>query len=106
MIRLERPLRPSCFYCVCSCCLPHKIEIQAPPGTVVGYVKQEALGLLHPWFSILNADEETILRIKGPLLGCSCYSDTNFLVRLSFISMYDVILKIIGRYFPLMETKK
>ena len=56
------------------------IEVQSPPGTVVGYVKQEALGILNPWFSILNADGETVLRMKGPTLGCSCYSDADFLV--------------------------
>ncbi len=56
------------------------IEVQAPPGTVVGFVKQEGCGLLNPWFKILNADGETILRIKGPFLGCSCYADSNFYV--------------------------
>ena len=58
--------------------MPHIIEVQAPPGTVVGYVKQEPLGITHPWFSIQNADGETILRIKGPVLGCSCYADAHF----------------------------
>ena len=66
--------------------MPHVIEVQSPPGTVIGYVKQEALGILRPWFSIQNADEETILRIRGPILGCSCYSDTNFCVSIRFCS--------------------
>ena len=56
------------------------IEVQSPPGTVVGYVKQEPLGILNPWFSIQNAEGETVLRMKGPQLGCSCYSDANFFV--------------------------
>ena len=54
------------------------IEVQAPPGTVVGYVKQEALGIIRPWFSIQDAEGDTVLRIKGPVLGCSCYADANF----------------------------
>lgn len=86
VIHLERPQRVywNCSglvcYCCCSCCLPHRIEVQSPPGTVVGYVKQDPLGILHPWFYIQNAEEETVLRMKGPALGCSCYSDANFFV--------------------------
>ena len=53
-------------------------QVQAPPGTVIGYVNQDALGILHPWFSITNTEGETVLKIKGPFLGCSCCSDTNF----------------------------
>ena len=86
VIHLERPQRMywNCgglvCYCCLSCCLPHMIEVQSPPGTVVGYVKQEPLGILHPWFSIQTADGETVLRMKGPTLGCSCSSDADFFV--------------------------
>ena len=59
------------------------IEVQAPPGNVVGYVKQDGLGIIRPWFFIQNADGETILKIKGPVLGCACYADANFEVGLS-----------------------
>lgn len=91
VIHLERPQR--CYYncsgivcyCCLSCCLPHSIEVQAPPGTVVGYVKQDPCGILNPWFSIQNADEETVLMVKGPRCGCSCYSDAHFVVRFKFI---------------------
>ena len=38
VIHLERPLRCSAW--CCFCCL-QEIEVQSPPGTVVGYVKQE-----------------------------------------------------------------
>ena len=38
VIHLERPLRCSAW--CCFCCL-QEIEVQAPPGQVVGYVKQE-----------------------------------------------------------------
>ena len=37
VIHLERPLR--CSNWCCFCCL-QQIEVQSPPGTVVGYVKQ------------------------------------------------------------------
>ena len=38
VIHLSRPLRCQC--CCCPCCL-QEIEIQSPPGTVVGYVEQK-----------------------------------------------------------------
>lgn len=56
-------------------------QVQAPPGTVIGYVTQDAFGILRPWFSIQNAEGDTVLKIKGPVLGCSCYADANFDVR-------------------------
>ena len=84
VIHLERPLRCYCncsgltCYCCCSCCAPHEIEVQSPPGTVIGYVRQDPLGILNPWFSIENAEGDCVMKIKGPTLGCSCYSDANF----------------------------
>ncbi|XP_064393996.1 phospholipid scramblase 2-like isoform X2 [Halichondria panicea] len=78
VMRLDRPRRClPCYFC-CSCCSPNVIEVQAPPGNVVGYVKQDGLGIIRPWFFIQNADGETILKIKGPVLGCACYADANF----------------------------
>ena len=64
--------------------------MQSPPGTVVGYVKQDPLGILHPWFNIQNADEETLLKIKGPTLGCRCYSDSNFYVRTELLVQLEL----------------
>ena len=37
VIHIERPLRCSCW--CCFCCL-QTMEVQSPPGTVVGYVEQ------------------------------------------------------------------
>ena len=50
-------------------------------------MKQDALGIFRPWFSIQDAEGETVLKIKGPVLGCACYADANFEVR---ESQYDV----------------
>ena len=44
--------------------------MQAPPGSVAGRVRQEPSGILHPWFSVLDSEEQTVLQIKGPFLGC------------------------------------
>lgn len=38
VIHLERPMR--CNGACCFCCL-QEIEVQSPPGTIIGYVKQK-----------------------------------------------------------------
>ena len=43
--------------------------MQSPPGTVIGYVKQDC-SFVYPSFSILNAEEETVLKIRGPCFTC------------------------------------
>ena len=37
VIHIERFLR--CTSCLCFCCL-QKVEVQSPPGTIIGYVEQ------------------------------------------------------------------
>ena len=43
VIHLERPYRCSAW--CCFCCL-QKMEVQSPPGTVIGYVEQVSLCVL------------------------------------------------------------
>ncbi|KAG8580880.1 hypothetical protein GDO81_007458 [Engystomops pustulosus] len=74
IIRLVRPYR--CSSCFFPCCL-QKLEVQAPPGNVVGYVKQNWHPCL-PKFTIQNDREEDILKLHGPCIPCSCCSDVNF----------------------------
>ncbi|XP_075906723.1 phospholipid scramblase 2-like isoform X3 [Nelusetta ayraudi] len=74
VIRLIRPFR--CAACCCPCCL-QELEVQAPPGTTIGYVKQD----WHPWlprFSILGPNQETLLKLEGPCFACSCCKDVDF----------------------------
>ena len=66
VIHMERPLR--CQGWCCFCCL-QEVEVQSPPGTVVGYIKQDC-SFVYPWFSVQNADGETVLKIKGPCWTC------------------------------------
>ncbi len=61
-----RPLRCSAW--CCFCCL-QEMEVQSPPGTTVGFIKQD-FSFINPKFSVQNALEETILKIKGPCLPC------------------------------------
>lgn len=74
VIRLIRPFR--CVSCWCPCCL-QEMEVQAPPGTTVGYVKQDWHPFL-PKFSIQGPNKETLLRLEGPCFACNCCGDVNF----------------------------
>jgi len=57
------------------------MEVQAPPGTTIGYVKQDWHPCL-PKFSIQGPNKETLLKLDGPCFACNCCGDVNFEVRL------------------------
>ncbi|KAA8579129.1 hypothetical protein FQN60_007249 [Etheostoma spectabile] len=71
VIRLIRPFR--CVSCWCPCCL-QEMEVQAPPGTTIGYVKQDWHPCL-PKFSIQGANKETLMKLEGPCFACNCCGD-------------------------------
>ncbi|XP_016139799.1 phospholipid scramblase 1-like, partial [Sinocyclocheilus grahami] len=70
VIQMDRPMR---------CCL-QEIEVQAPPGVTIGYVKQE-WSCFFPKFSILDPNNEVLLKIRGPFLPLKCCGDINFEVK-------------------------
>ncbi|XP_037335021.1 phospholipid scramblase 2-like [Pungitius pungitius] len=74
VIRLIRPFR--CVSCWCPCCL-QEMEVQSPPGTTIGYVKQDWHPFL-PKFSIQGPNKETLLKLDGPCFACNCCGDVNF----------------------------
>ncbi|KAI8772467.1 phospholipid scramblase 2 [Biomphalaria glabrata] len=74
IIHLSRPLR--CSTCWCPCCL-QKLTVEAPKGSVIGYVRQ-AWSLCHPKYKINNAEDQTMLRIKGPCCRCNICGDIEF----------------------------
>ncbi|KAM6894923.1 phospholipid scramblase 2-like isoform 1-T4 [Lycodopsis pacificus] len=74
VIRLIRPFR--CVSCWCPCCL-QEMEVQSPPGTTIGYVKQDWHPCL-PKFSIQGSNKETVLKLDGPCFACNCCGDVNF----------------------------
>lgn len=76
IVHLTRPLR--CQSCLFPCCL-QEIEVQSPPGTVLGYCAQE-WSICIPKFAIQNADRETVLRIEGPFCQCNLCGDVEFQV--------------------------
>ncbi|GAB1294525.1 Phospholipid scramblase [Apodemus speciosus] len=77
VITVNRPLR--CNSCWCPCYL-QELEIQAPPGTIVGYVAQK-WDPFQPKFTIQNANKEDILKIIGPCATCGCFGDVDFEVK-------------------------
>lgn len=74
VIRLIRPLR--CMACCFPCC-QQEMEVQAPPGTTIGYIKQDWHPFL-PKFSIQGADGETFMKLDGPCFACNCCGDVNY----------------------------
>lgn len=77
VIHLSRPL--ACDSCCFPCCL-QSIDIQAPPGNIVGRVEQE-WSILIPRFRVKDAAGNIVLRIEGPCCTMSCCgSDVDFQV--------------------------
>lgn len=74
VMHLDRPLR--CSHCLCFCCL-QKMEVQAPPGTPIGYVRQ-AWSLCWPKYKLNNEHDETVLLIKGPCCRIDICGDLDF----------------------------
>lgn len=60
-------------------CVP-QLEVQAPPGTTIGYVSQDWHPCV-PKFSIKGANKETVMKLEGPCFACNCCGDVNFKVR-------------------------
>lgn len=76
VIHLTRPLR--CSSCCFPCCL-QELEVQAPPGNVVGYVLQK-WSICKPQFAITTATRDTVLLIEGPFCQCNMCGDVEYQV--------------------------
>lgn len=62
---------------LCLCVCEPQMEVQAPPGTTVGYIKQDWHPCV-PRFSIQGANKETVMKLEGPCFACNCCGDVNF----------------------------
>jgi len=74
VLHLQRPYR--CQSCCFPCCL-QELEVSSPPGTVIGYVKQNWT-CLKPKFTIYDADDNEVLVIVGPMCTFSMCGDVEF----------------------------
>lgn len=54
-----------------------QLEVQSPPGNIVGYVQQEWHPFI-PKFTIHNEHKEPVLKLQGPFCGWSCLPDVDF----------------------------
>ncbi|KAJ1088406.1 hypothetical protein NDU88_001563 [Pleurodeles waltl] len=77
VIHVIRPLR--CNSCWCPCYL-QELEVQAPPGSTVGFIIQN-WNPYQPKFTIQNERKEDVLRIIGPCATCGCFGDVDFEVK-------------------------
>ena len=104
VIHLVRPYR--CTGWCCFCCL-QEVEVQSPPGTTIGWVKQDC-SFIYPAFSIQNADGDTVLKIKGPCWTCR-WCDVEFKVRslgrssVRFLVCLGLFLKAVS-HFPFLRV--
>jgi len=77
VIHLNRPLR--CQSCCCPCCL-QKLEVHSPASGLLGTVEQDWT-IIFPEFTLKDAAENPIMKIKGPFCTWSCCgSDVEFKV--------------------------
>ncbi|XP_065179721.1 phospholipid scramblase 2-like [Sycon ciliatum] len=67
---MQRPLRCS-HSCCCAGWRPY-MEVEAPPGNIIGYISTEACACLHPTFMIQDASQQNVLRIHTPICGIGC----------------------------------
>ncbi|KAK2901275.1 hypothetical protein Q8A67_009390 [Cirrhinus molitorella] len=51
------------------CCGSHELEVQSPPGTAIGYVRQNWHVCL-PKFTVVNEQSEPEFTIESPCIGC------------------------------------
>ena len=74
IIHFQRPL--ACGSCCFPCCL-QSLEVESPPGNVIGTVKQK-WSILYPKYNIKDETGKTIYYIEGPCCTCSCFGDVDF----------------------------
>lgn len=67
VIHLSRPLRCDC--CCCFCCLMY-VRVEAPPGNLIGHVRQK-WSCLRPCYDVENANGQSLLKISGPFCTVS-----------------------------------
>lgn len=67
-----------CCWCadMCDCCA-HELFVEAPPGTVIGSVRQTG-DLCTYNYQIKDAEGNVQLLINGPCMICECCADIEF----------------------------
>jgi hypothetical protein len=108
VMRVERDFK----YCAgygncCAACdgCQMTLTVESPPGTVIGYVRQDC-SFLAPKFNVLNASEETVLVITGPAcMLCPQFCEQRFEVTTPDETSIGAITKQVGGFVQEMYTK-
>ncbi|XP_051839280.1 phospholipid scramblase 4-like isoform X1 [Antechinus flavipes] len=80
VMNIHRPYKFSCCCCCCCCCdsMTQELEIESPPGSVIGYVRQNG-SFCQGKFRIENERKDHLMNI---ISNCfCCCSDTIFKVK-------------------------
>ena len=51
--------------------------VYAPPGSIVGYIKQ-LWDCFRPRFDILDANQQSVMTVEGPVCTCQLCGDVDF----------------------------
>ncbi|KAL8573939.1 hypothetical protein ACOMHN_029386 [Nucella lapillus] len=78
LVRLHRPLR--CHSSPYWCCFLQEMEIQSPPGVLVGHVKQ-TWAFTRPEYKVYDAQDQCIFTIIG---DCCCKLGWNLCLDIEF----------------------
>jgi len=72
VMRLTREFKccAGCCWCADADCCGFEVEVESPPGNVIGKIRQRTSFWI-PHFDIRNEASETMLKIKGPCCVCS-----------------------------------
>lgn len=65
------------------------MDVSAPPGNIIGRVEQE-WSICYPSFAIKNQNNETVLRIEGPLCTFSLCGDVEFKVNVAHFYQFII----------------
>lgn len=84
VIRVTREFKccVGCPWCACNDSWAHVVQVEAPVGQVVGYVKQRK-SCIEPHYIITDAQHEEVLSMTGPcciISGPCCTWDQDFIV--------------------------
>lgn len=71
VMRVVRPFKccAGCCWCADAECCSFNIQVEAPPGNVIGSIHQMGSCWV-PWYEIRDADGQEVFKIKGPCCVC------------------------------------
>ncbi|XP_074158060.1 phospholipid scramblase 2-like [Sminthopsis crassicaudata] len=81
VMNIHRPYKFSCCWCCCCCCcdsMAQELEVESPPGSVIGYVRQNG-SFCQGKFRIENERKDHLMNITSSCF-CCC-SNTIFKVK-------------------------